>query len=420
MRETVILDLSKLIDDTKNLKYKKDFGIRNPYLEGNPSKKSLKLTRVTDEDAKFLNLYGLFVDIESGDIALGMFPDSDNYYCVGNIYTVISKEMFGSDTIPSYIDRKYILECLKLGAQYASDSIYEAVMSDYKESDNVDAKYDSVIMNLAYAWSYRNKMPDEMKAFDFVRSDNKYINYIMDSCNQILTSLEKTAIHYYGAFISEPSIKEVFESLNDSISIGELIELSEPNIEKLTIKYMSYGIPLDFLLDLKSYGLGIKQRKILYQNIQGNWGSDGGKKKIRDSMDMLSSMQYLDSRDGSIDRTKVICYNVIDLIRSIGRENDMFFSIDLIIKFKNRSVFDSLESKFSIGDIMLENKISEEDFVKCLRDYMRNVYPKINTGSMYTRKVLPTQYNMVTYSPYQIRNAGKTFERLNKVILSKI
>ena len=69
---------------------------------------------------------------------------------------------------------------------------------------------------------------------------------------------------------------------------------------------------------------------------------------------------------------------------------------------------------------MLENKISEEDFVKCLRDYMVEVYPKIAKGSVYTRKVLPTQYSMMMFSPYQIRTAGKTFERLNKMVLKKI
>lgn len=423
MRENVKIDLSKLIDETKSLKYRRDFGVHNPYLSNSNSlNPNLELVRVTDEGAKFLNLYGLFVDIESGDIALGMFPDPDDYYCVENIYSIISSKMFGSSKMPSYVDEKYVLECLKIGASYSKDSIYEAVISDYNESDGVDIKYDSVIMNIAESWNHRNKLPKELTTFDSNRSDSRYIYNIMDSCVQILQSLEKTATQFYGAFISEGSVKDVLDTLDESTLVVDLLNGSEPNLEKLTILYMGYGIPLDFLLALKSYGLGIKQRKMIYQGLKGlkaNW-KQSSRGQIMDYIDMLSSMRYLNDRDVNTDKIKVTCFNVIDLIRAVERENDLFFSIDLIIRFKNRSVFDSLESKFSINDIMLENKISEEEFVKCLRDYMINVYPMINNGSVYTRKVLSTQYSMASFSPYQIRNAGRTFERLNKMILKKI
>lgn len=424
----VVIDVSKLLNDTKGIKYRKSFGIHCRYLTDiRKDDKKLRLKLVTNEDAKFMNLYGVFVDVETGNIALGMFPNPNEYYCVGNIYRFIAKELFNREDIPDFIDKKYILECLKTDISVTNQYIYKSVKEDYsRKVSAIDVKYKSVLMNLVDRMKTIDDVDvqEDMKFFEQVSKNfgYEYFREIALHCIYLLQSVEKVAIDFYGAFISENNFVEPLKALNGNTDIKDVLSSNEANMEQLTVLYLKYEIPMNFLLTMKSYAMGIKQRKTLYTIIEAK-KFDYFYEMFFKAVNMLSSMQYMVNRSCDLSEEsykKSVCYNIIDLLRAIGKEGDFLFSLDMLVEKKNKTVFDGLEKSFHIKDMLNDSHITEEEFAVCLKEYMTNVYLLVNEGCTYTRKVRQQKYNMIEFSVPQIENAGRLFNRVGRLILKNI
>ena len=90
---TVTYDFSEIDKEFKKSSYSRSTKLLEDILSGTvcERKRSTGYKKVLDSGARFINLFGLFVDVNSGDIALGLFPNPNDYISIGNIYDLIAK-----------------------------------------------------------------------------------------------------------------------------------------------------------------------------------------------------------------------------------------------------------------------------------------------------------------------------------------
>jgi hypothetical protein len=414
--EEKVIDITDLMKDTNMLRYPKDFGTSDLLRKNGRGKlkpNSLYYTLVEDSDAEFINLFGLSVDAKSGDIALGYFPSSDSYVRIGNIFSIIKRIMFNkSDTTVISDDYlSYIVECLKINPKFVDDVLSKEII-DVIHEDESELKYESLILNMVSLKSDKD-MSKELKFFK-EKSSKSWVRNLIRECTSLTFSYESLAREYFGNFISETDESDILK--NSEMNIKELIETkNNPNMESLMLRYIKYGIPTELLQGLKSYGFGIKQRKTLFPE-----DFKGSASKVSDTLELgecLSSLAYVDS--GAQVPPQIKTYNIMDLMRASGREEGILFSLEILKKYKNGSLYAGLSKKLSLDDVLLDCKLSEQDFIINMEKYSERFLSLIDRGSMYSRNVAFKQYSFLSFSVKMTENAGKVFSKATDMILKK-
>lgn len=415
MRKEVKVDLSGLLKDTSSSKYPKGFGIDDITLRGDMN--GIRYTLVTDEGARFINLFGLSVEVDSGDIALGYFPSKDSYIKIGNIFDGIRVAMFGKskDTPFNSEDYRYILECLKVNPKFRAshtDDLEEIV----KEKD-IKLPYKSIILNLIASRSNKQYSKSFQNFLRGSGADGRWVTSLIKDCVSISLSLENVARDYFWNFISESNTQEILD--NSKLSVVELLESRKPNLESLMLKYLSYGIPIEFLTAMKSYGFGSKQRKACFPG--------GGKSlkyelsRMSDSVllnigECLSSLSYVDG--GAQFPSMVKTYNIMDLMRAINVETEVLFSLE-ILKDGNGSLYSGISKKFNFDDLLLDSQLTEKDFIVYMDKYQGRFLSLVDRGSVYSRNVSFGQYSFLSFGGRMIESSGMVFQRAISKVLKK-
>ncbi len=418
MRNDIEIDVSKLVKDyNSSSKYTKYFG---GYEFSNTNDDKFMMTLVEDEDARFINLFGLSVDIKSGDVALGYFPDPNRYIKVNNFYNMLRKEMFNKVSSREFSDDelRYIFEYLKLNPKYFCDSEIKNVI-DYHTESNTGIEFDSIILNLLSSKAKSN-MSKDMEYFYKVSRDGDFVVNIIRRCISLMYDLQSVAKDYFRNFISEKNSKELLAFSDKGLSISDILDSSQPNLESLMLKYISYGIPIDFLIALSSYGFGIKQRMSCFPG-KGSWkyrdltSTDSG--EILRVGELLSSLAYIDN--GSAVPAMVKVYNIMDLLRALDQEQNMLFALEVLSIYKNSTLYTSMMKKYNLEDILLEGKLTEQDFLLNVSRYGERYLSLIDKGGMYTRGVLMSQYQFSTFSRNMVMNSGRLFEKAYSMVKKK-
>lgn len=414
MREYVEFDLADINAQFKLSKYNRDANLGN-ILDNNCRGFRGKYCLVIDEEATFINLFGLFVDSNTGNIALGMFPDPNRYILIGNIFDIIETYLYrGSDRkLPKSVDKKYLLEVIKICVSCCADEVL-SIIEVIEEDDSF--KYRSVILNMADTWE-REKEKLSKKSSGHADIEDFLINVIR-KCGLFLKEITRVSKCFFGAFIEENSSKDVILADIGKVTLSELLDSKAPNMESLTNKYLSMGISSDILFALKSYGMGIKDRGFLLEKVDNfRFTGTGKRKDLYRIAESLSSMSYM--VNGNVSYHNDIVFNIIDLLRGLGWDNSFFFSLEMVKESLNRSLYDSLVGRFSIKEILDEYCISESDFVRGLTEYKKSVLSVVDYGSMYRRYTKPEGYCLSTYSMRQILNAGRVFDSAGSLVLKK-
>ena len=413
----VEVDLTKLFKDTSELRYRRDFGADSQYFSNNRSYGDtfIQYVHVIDAGERFINLFGLSVGVNSGDIALGYSPNGDSYIRVANIYDRMNKLMFSTNKrIIGDDDMRYILESIKLNPELASTTVIEDV-KDIASLNGFDIKYQSVILN---AISYKNNKSfskEVQRFFDTNSRDGMWLRKLISECVSMSCDLEAVARDYFGNFISEDSWKDVLS--NSSKDIGTILEEKSPNMESLMIKYMSYGVPAELLHGFRAYGFGVKQRRSLITPYMKGVVYRTDPKMLYSFAEALSSLAYVDN--GANIPPQVRTYNILDMIRSSGWEMNMLFSLDVIRQYRNDSLYQSLSKRFSLDDLLMECKITEKDFVLNMDKYSGRFVSLVDRGSMYSRGVSFKQYQFLIYSKRMIESSGNLFQKASEMVLKK-
>lgn len=423
MKETIVVDLSRLHSDTKNLKFKKKFG-SNKYIFRNNGNitSSISFVKVVDEPEPFINLFGLSVGTETGNIALGLFPNPNSYILLGNFFKIFAKRVFNGN-LPEYIDKKLLLELLKVNPVLFLHNLNSNLNSMYLDFRNSGVqKSNSIIMELVRKFESVKESKTVVKSIG-VDVENVF-SFVYECVNKFL-DCQKLAVEYFGAFISELTSDEVLSTLSKYSNTSDLLESSVPNLNSRYLKFLDYKIDTDFLLALSSFGIGIKQRRSILNVLDSITVSEQGFEYVFYAS-VLGSFSYMDyslcDKSSDVlkqDYDKIICYNIIDMIHAIGWENAFMYSLDIIKEFKNYSAYLKLKDKYHLCDFWLENKIDESLFVKTLNFYNLNILPKIDCGSMYTREVKFSQYGLPVFSTKQMINSGRVFSEVGNLVLKK-
>ena len=403
-----IIDIDEIIQIASNSKYwssKGDFGRSIFKSKDKNYKNRIEIEVITDKEAQFINLFGVFVDLNSGDIALGLFPRSNEYVKVGNAFNLFLKIWVGNSKIKG-VDMKYITELLKLDPVHYKDDIVKEIRNslDRHEDENLFHDYKSV--SLRYIKSLKRLTYEkEMNYLYNLVSCDLFLQNAISEVVRLSRKLESIARDYYGIFLTEQRDSDIRKF--DGEDLAKCLSSNEANMESLTIRYLKYGFPLVFLNAMKSYGFMIKERNALFANKKIL------KKELIPIGMALSSMTY------SIDtfhKERVLAYNFMDLMRAVSWDSNILFSLERIVETKSKKIWDFLMNKFHMNEILSELNVSEKDFVLEIDSYRKSILNNIDWGMCYKRRAQRPQYKMLSYSPYQIDNAG----RLSNMVLSII
>lgn len=410
MKKKVCIDVSGILKDVSNLQYKHDLGIS--VLDYDPRTQVLTLEEVIDEEAHFINLFGLCIDLETGNIALGLSPKSNDYILMGNAYDIMKRTWFVSKRLKTSVDLKYVSELLKLDPIYYKDEIVEELKQAFDNKEDISKNYSSIMVNYAKTLKRRGEENKQEKAFEALVRKNKVISSIAYQFVAMSLTFEDVARSYYGAFITEQTEGEI--KSNCGKTLKQVIDGRSPNMETLTLRYVSIGFPMVFLSALKSYGLGITDRKNLFnKGIPRGLKSQTGLEHDYTTNEIIDIGIALSSKFYARNITKKeypLAYNFMDLLRAVNWEHNILFALESITELQSKVIWESLLKKFNIYDILSEQSLSEKEFVLAVDAYRKSLLVQVDYGLCYKRMPSPDQYKMLSYSVDQLETAGNVFE----------
>ena len=378
------------------------------------------------DDGHFINFAGVMVNSESLYVALGYNANNSLYIPVVSMLEILNISIFGDEKGPIGKDEAlYILENSKLNYKdfdlksYCREILVGNVVS-------TGYKFSSLILNFVetgikaganVAGNTGNSILDSMSNEDLYRILFEFMKRFTDK-------MDNLGKEFFGNFIAEEDRGVVMQS--SAFGFDKLFKnFGVKSYESLYLKNInSRGLDPSLARELSSIGFGIKGRRDIYNNTTDDFTK---------MLAVLSSNAYIDHENinyNAIDDEKINTYNIVDLLRGVGKEQDLVFSVDVMQELGKDQLYNLLLNKLSItSDIA---KIGNNRFFENLNKYTgkaktvaaqvdkagtQGVMNRVDVGSVYTRKVEGEQTNFVTFSSRALINAGKLFDRIALRIL---
>jgi hypothetical protein len=272
-------------------------------------------------------------------------------------------------------------------------------------------KYKSVILNY---------VDDSTINTSSTKTDPKYKTfYSMDSedlwlsltflIKRFLSIIDAFGKELFGNFIAEENIEKSIKSYKDYDATLQFKALKyEPGYQSAYLKNIKdRGVDPEFAREVSSIGFGINRRKEVLEN------------PPRDSRDLaiLSSGAYVTAFGGetldNMSDKKIDLYNLMDILRCIGKEQDMLFGVDMITDINSDVLFNSLVNKLDITTEMSNLGPKAKDDI---RAYKFKMLKLVDKGAVYSRDVSPEQGALVPFSSRELVNSGK----LVQVLLERV
>lgn len=366
---------------------------------------------VSDADSEFINILGLSVNVLNGDIALGLNITSD-YIVIGNISSVI-KSSFKVKNLPEYFNINMFLTMVKFNIEMLENSIV-TVLRDMYESTLPDSQSNSIVYAIVRKKSELSDIDDFITdVMDMISYGYNPVRGFIDSCVSLSCKLQSQAVLFYGSFIENISSDDIVNTYQyviknrDSIDWSDIIKTSKPNLDLLTLYYISEGVPVAYLIALLSYGFLIKQRKIEYAS------KSNVNKEIEYSRFLHRVANSIQSNNYSRDSVKTIVYNIIDVFICKGKFNLLQYAIEN----DKISIVEYLLKSLNVDWVLSDNTISVDWFSAVVVDYIKNIYPLICNGSMYRKTMLSRQKDFVRVSIPKLYHVGKLVDDISYPLL---
>lgn len=366
---------------------------------------------VSDADSEFINILGLSVNVLNGDIALGLNVTSD-YIVIGNISSVI-KSSFKVKNLPEYFNINMFLTMVKFNIEMLENSIV-TVLRDMYESTLPDSQSNSIVYAIV---RQKSELSDIDKfitdVMDMISCGYNPVRGFIDSCVSLSCKLQSQAVLFYGSFIENISSDDIVNTYQyviknrDSIGWSDIIKTSKPNLDLLTLYYISEGVPVAYLIALLSYGFLIKQRKIEYVS------KPNVNKEIEYSRFLHRVANSIQSNNYSRDSVKTIVYNIIDVFICKGKFNLLQYAIEN----DKISIVEYLLKSLNVDWVLSDNTISVDWFSAIVVDYIKNICPLVYNGSMYRKTMLSRQKDFVRVSIPKLYHVGKLVDDISYPLL---
>lgn len=366
---------------------------------------------VSDADSEFINILGLSVNVLNGDIALGLNITSD-YIVIGNISSVI-KSSFKVKKLPEYFNINMFLTMVKFNIEMVENHIVN-VLRDMYESTLPDSQSNSIVYTIVRQKSELSDIDEFItNVMDMISCGYNPVMGFIDSCVSLSCKLQSQAVLFYGSFIENISSDDIVNTYQyviknrDLIDWSDIIKTSKPNLDLLTLYYISEGVPVSYLIALISYGFLIKQRKIEYAS------KPNVNKEIEYSRFLHRVANSIQSNNYSRDSVKTIVYNIIDVFICKGKFNLLQYAIEN----DKISIVEYLLKSLNVDWVLSDNNISVEWFSALVVDYIKNLYPLIYNGSLYRKTMLSRQKDFIRVSIPKLYHVGKLVDDISYPLL---
>lgn len=366
---------------------------------------------VSDADSEFINILGLSVNVLNGDIALGLNVTSD-YIVIGNISSII-KSSFKVKKLPEYFNINMFLTMVKFNIEMVENSIV-TVLRDMHESTLPDSQSNSIVYTIVRQKSELSDIDEFITdVMGMISCGYNPVRGFIDSCVSLSCKLQSQAVLFYGSFIENTASDDIVNTYQyivkgkDTIDWSCIIKTSKPNLDLLTLYYISEGVPVAYLIALLSYGFLIKQRKIEYAS------KPNVNKEIEYSRFLHRVANSIQSNNYSRDSVKTIVYNIIDVFICKGKFNLLQYAIEN----DKISIVEYLLKSLNVDWILSDNTISVDWFSAIVVDYIKNICPLVYNGSMYRKTMLSRQKDFVRVSIPKLYHVGKLVDDISYPLL---
>ncbi len=367
-----------------------DNGIKSFITVGRINRSPVQIKyKVLGDTSKFVNLFRLNVSTETGFACLGYNANSSAYIPIFSVVELFNKLFFKDFSSPVFTidDLKYFMESFKLNYEDFNAIDYLRGMLSGLSSES-----GSVVFR--YLLSQRDDKYLDKIIFNM--GDDDVYKLIYSFYEEVLLHVDQFARVFMGNFILEPDRRSV--------------DIPGSGMESSFLGGIRAGVPAEFLREVSSCGVGRNRRMDVLTNRIFN-----DKKK---ALALLSSWAYYDAyKDNdlkSVGSGKILCYNFLDLLRSIYREQDLFFSYDMLKDSK--AFYKNLIKKLGLEKEI--ERLGEKEFLESVVGYAK-VVGTMEMGGSYSRRVKNNQVNFSSVVSKSISNSGSTFLRVSKRILSK-
>jgi hypothetical protein len=356
------------------------------------SGKSLKF-EIEESNKGFLSLFGLFINTENFDVALGYFPDKTSYIRVSNAEEIFRRVHVISDKVK--IDFLYLLQQLKVNLEECFKS--PSVLCEEVKQVGFTCEGKSIVHNLI---KYKD---DTMEGESFSIDVNSLLRFI-EKCLLLSVLLNYQALSVLHKFNIEESKEE------------ELKILSKYCPDKLGGLYEHYGSGLSSTYEALNQIEGFDR---LYLNSLYSYGYNITSRLAR----LRGLVQLIKSRNISKENVGYVCKSVSSCGIEGLEDGNKILSSNQILSYYNvfdvlscLGVFDlvcsSIEEENDVVKILravhvyelIEDKFNYEEFIGAFNNYIEMV-DRINQGMVYKRPINDKNKDLRCIQQVSLQNA---------------
>lgn len=373
----------------------------------------IKYYECDDENDKgsFINFGGLMINTKSLCAVLGYNANPNSYIPLFDIKEFFNVSLFSKGVnLIGKEETLYIIERFKL--DFRGFSIHDYIMELISNTNTNSLDFSSVLLNFVQDKVIKGTASISNIYDTFMLMTDKDILQLWSIFfRNVLGIVHALGKELFGNFIVEDDIQERKANANkDFISLFKSGTKGYENAYLQNIKYRN--IPPVFAREAGSMGFGMNRRK----DVISSRSSDYAK-----NMAILSSGSYIDTfnRDAipSITDEKIYTYNMMDILRGVNKDQDIFFSYDTLIELNNDQLFKILVKKLNI-DVEISN-IGISSFIKHLGEYNASMKNLQDTGGIYSTQVKKGQRNFTSFSTRELIGSGKLIDKIFQRVLKK-
>jgi hypothetical protein len=357
------------------------------------------------DGGNFVNFGGFVVNTESGMACLGYSPNNEGYIPVFDFVEFFNVVIFGGNNLLGRDEVLYIIETFKL--DFRNFDIKGYINSIIKGLRAGGDRYKSVILN--FLGETTDVVTDlDVGPFEYMSNEDIF-KALFIGIKGAIKNIDALGKEFFGQFGVEGDREEVIKGME--YDVADLISAKSfggvKGYESLYLKSIKdRGVDSDFARELSSVGFGLDMR--------GEIIKDSKVVDIRRDLALLSSGLYASipkkSDLGKVKDETLAIGNIIDILRGIGRDQDLFFSYDVVVNLGEDKILKGLLKSLSIEDEV--STIGEDKFVEGIREYAVKMLPLVDSGSVYGKNVSLDQKSFVTFSSRGLINSGRIFSKI--------
>jgi hypothetical protein len=370
------------------------------------------------DDGGYVGFGGLMVNTESLCAVLGYSGNNSGYIPLFNVAEMLGIFLFGEEkkSLIGKDEAKYIIESFKL--DYKGFSIVEYAKT-LVEGTTTALEFKSVLMNYRDNAISKPTVKKDTLLPIYLWDDEELIDVITKFIKSLLVSIDDIAKEFFDNFAPEANTQEVMSNMKKDMTSLLKGTAKTTSLEALFLKNISEAkVPPIFARELVSTGFARRSRMDIAK-------SDTSSK--RKELAVLSSGSYADEGEGnpnskvisveSIPDDKIATYNLLDILRGINRDQDMFFSYDVATALGNETLYKTLLNKLKIENEV--NKITSEKFQKNLVNYASKVSHFMDRGFVYSKSTTQGQKDFAVFVSRSLGSAGKLVKKIADRMVSK-